>query len=524
MPHQGLSLPKRSSPVKRLGWLWFVGLVLAAAAGYFAYRHYGLAAKLQSNPTATNASQPKRVALTPVLARPAQRGNLPIYLDGVGTAQALNTVTIHSRVDGELVKVAFEEGQFVHKDDLIVEIDPRAFQVQKAQAEGQKAQAEGQKAQATAQLAQARGQLAQANGQLGQAQGQRAKDQAALDNAQRDLERYQIAKEAVPRQQLDTAQTQVDQSKAAIAIDDASNKGAQATIEVANAAIKSADATNQVAEAAMKVADAAIQNAELMLTYTKITAPIDGRMGLRNVDAGNIVHASDPNGLAVITQVQPIAVVFTLAQGALPQVQKAMSQPAKVEALAYDTTLKKLLAKGTLAALDNQIDLSSGTFKLKAIFDNQDSALFPNQMVNVRLLVDTLKEVVLVPAEAVQRSPQSTFVDVIKDDNTVDQRDVTIGPTEAGLTVVEQGLSDGEMIATSGLDRLQPGASVIIQTAEASRAGRGNATRSGGTQPATRGRGGMNRGSDGGRGPASASSATGVGGAGGNEGAGGGNP
>jgi multidrug efflux system membrane fusion protein len=490
-----------------------VGLVLAAAAGYFAYRYYGLAEKIQSGPTATNASQAKRVALTPVLARPAQRGNLPIYLDGVGTAQALNMVTIHSRVDGELVKVLYEEGQFVQKDDLIAEIDPRPYQVQKAQAEGQKAQAEGQKAQAAAQLAQARGQLAQADGQLGQAQGQRAKDQAALENAQRDLERYQIAKEAVPRQQLDTAQTQVDQSKAAIAIDDASIKGAQATIEVANAAIKSADATNQVAEAAMKVADAAIQNAELMLTYTKITAPITGRMGLRYVDAGNIVHASDPNGLASITQIQPIAVVVTLAEGSLPQVRKAMADQTKVPVLAYDTAdtkFTKALAKGTLLALDNQIDLSSGTFKFKAAFDNQDYALFPNQAVNVRLLVDTRRDVVLVPAEAVQRSPQSTFIDVIKDDNTIDQRDVTTGPTEAGMTVVEKGLNEGEIIATSGLDRLQPGTMVVIQSAETTRAERGNAARSGNTLPSTqrRGRGGTGRGTEGGQGPASAKSNT----------------
>ena len=226
-----------------------------------------------------------------MLAAKAVVADVPIYLDGVGSAQALNTVSLRTRVDGQLVKLSFKEGQNVHEGDLLAVIDTRPYEVQLAQAQGQ--------------LAQAQGQAAQAEGQLAQVQGQLAKDQATLDNAERDLDRYTKAQDAVPRMQVDTAKTQVDQAKAAITIDQASIQGAQAGIKVAAAAIA--------------VAQAAIKNAELMLTYTQITAPISGKIGLRTVDVGNIVHATDANGLALVTQLQPITVVFTLQQDALPR-------------------------------------------------------------------------------------------------------------------------------------------------------------------------------------------------------------
>jgi multidrug efflux system membrane fusion protein len=331
-----------------------------------------------------------------VVAATAEKTDVPIYQDGVGTVQALNTVTLRSRVDGELQKLSFEEGQVVHQNDLLAVIDPRPFEVQVAQMEAQQ-----------------------------------AKDQSTLDNAKHDLDRYETAKEAVPRQQLDTAAALVTQLQAAIKIDQSQ-----------------------------------IDNAKLQLKYTQIIAPITGVIGLRTVDVGNMIHSSDANGMAVITQIQPIAVVFTLAQDVLPQVQKAMKGGAEVTALAYDSTFTTQLAKGKLLALDNQIDTSSGTFKIKAVFDNTDLALFPNQFVNVRLLVDTRKGVVVVPSQAVQRSPQSTFVDVIKEDKTVEQRNVTPGPTEAGKTIIEKGLEEGEEVATAGLDRLEDGTKVTIQSPE----------------------------------------------------------
>ncbi len=438
-PHAHAVLTAPAPQPKHHTGLWLLGLVVLAAGAFAAYR-WGW--PLLAPPAATSSATQAKHPTIPVIARAAHRGDLPIYLDGVGTVQALNMVTLHTRVDGQLMKVLFEEGQYVKEGDLIAQIDDQPFQVQ-----------------------------------LLQAKAQEAKDQATLDNAKLDYQRYVTAQDAVPKQQLDTAKSTVDQLNAAIQLD-----------------------------------DAAIKNANVMIAYTKIIAPISGRMGLRMIDAGNIVHATDPNGLAVITQVQPISVVFTLAQDSLPQVQKAMKNPPippasvststpasmatsdpataptnGVQTLAYDSTLTKLLATGSLAALDNEIDVASGTFKLKGTFNNQDNALFPNQFVNVRLLADVRKNVVLVPAEAIQRSPDSTFVDVINDDQTVEQRNVKTGPTEAGLTVVEDGLDGDEMVATSGLDRLEPGGKVTIQSASSRSATKaGNQSKPAGTSASSR--------------------------------------
>lgn len=434
-------------------WFWLVLLLLLVAGGWLGYWLWHTAAQKQAT-----ASRPGSGRGTPVVTVTAQLKDIPLYLDGVGNVMPLNTVQLHTRVDGQLVELHIEEGKDVKAGALLAVIDPRPYQVQLAQAQGQ--------------LAQAQGQLAQAVGQMAQAQGQLAKDQATVDNAQRDLDRYMKAAEAVSGQQVDTARTQVDQAKAAIAIDQAAIQGAQADKEVASAAIQ--------------VANAAIQNAQLMLTYTRITAPISGRIGLRNVDLGNLVHASDANGLATITQIQPITVVFTLAQDVLPRVQRAMRQDGEVAVLAYDSTFQTKLASGHLLALDNQIDVASGTFKTKAVFDNTDYALFPQQLVNVRLLAETRKNVVVVPSQAVQRSPLASYVDVIKDDNTVEQRTITPGPTEAGMTIIESGLKAGEAVATEGLDRLEDGTKVTILSPQTQRAGSGPATKPE-SAPASRG-------------------------------------
>jgi len=362
-------------------------LLIAAALG--AWWVFGRGA---TRAASASGSTPPAARAIPVVAVPSRSGDLPIYIDGLGTATALNTVVVRTRVDGELVKIAFVEGQLVREGDLLAQIDDRTYSVQ-----------------------------------LEQAQGQFARDEALLKNAQLDLQRYQDAGADLPRQQVDTAASLVSQDQAALEVDQSQ-----------------------------------IDNAKLQLTYCRILAPITGRIGLRLVDAGNLVHASDSGGLAVITQVQPIAVQFSLPQDDLPRVESAMAA-GDVTVEAFDRSFQNRLATGTLLAIDSQIDPSTGTVRLKAQFENQDGALFPNQFVNARLLVDTLRAAVLVPAAAVQRNAQSTFVYVVRSDETVEVRPVSVGPTEADTTSVSDGLAVGELVVTDGVDKLQQGTHVAVR-------------------------------------------------------------
>ena len=370
-----------------------VWLLLLAGLGFVGYRIYG---NFQQQQQAEVARLEKRQGNRPVsvIAAAVRSGEIPVYLRGLGSVTPFNTVTVKSRVDGQLVAIHFTEGQMVHAGELLAEIDPRPYQVQ-----------------------------------LDQALGQLAKDQAQLKDAQANLSRYQLLwkEQVIPKQQLDTQAATVGQFQGAIQAD-------QATIG----------------------------NAKLQLTFCKITAPISGRVGLRLIDVGNMIHASDPGGLVVIDQMQPISVLFTIPADSLPQVLQKLRQGAKLHVDAYDREDVNKIASGTLLTVDNQIDPSTGTSRLKATFDNSDGVLFPNQFVNCRLLLDTKRGATIVSAPALQRGPQGTFVYVVTPQSTVEARPVTLGITEGDDVEIASGLKPGETVVVEGQDKLQDGSKVQV--------------------------------------------------------------
>jgi multidrug efflux system membrane fusion protein len=335
------------------------------------------------------------VGPVPVVVTKVTRSSIPVYFPGLGNVSPYYTVTVKSRVDGQLMKEHFNEGDLVQEGQDLIEIDPRPYEVQL--------------------------ELAQATLQH---------DQALLANARVDLERYQqlVKTDAIPSQQMDTQKALVAQYEATIQQD-------QATID----------------------------NAKLQITYSKIKAPISGVLGLRLVDPGNIVHASDANGMVTITQLQPIAVLFTVPEDELPQVTQKLRAGAKLPADAYNRDHSKKLASGTLITLDNQIDNTTGTSKLKAVFDNKDNTLFPQQFVNIDLLVDTLTNQLVVPNVAVQNGQQGTFVYVVDDDSRVHLRPVQVGITTATSADILSGIKDGDRVVIDGTDRLVENAVVRVR-------------------------------------------------------------
>lgn len=377
---------------------WWVWLLIFAAIGYGCYRLY-LRETTKGQQTAARREMMRKPQNLPVVASTAVSGNLPVYLRALGTVTAFNTVAVKPQVDGPLDQVLFHEGQFVHKGDLLAEIDPRPFQVA-----------------------------------LQQAEGNLTKDEAVLKDAQaiyaRDQELYNA--QIIAKQQLDTQAATQSEARAAIAVD-----------------------------------QAAVNNAKLQLSYTRILAPISGRIGLRQVDAGNIVHASDPNGIAVITQLQPISVLFNIPQDQLPAVLAKLRQGAKLRVDAFNQDESVKLASGTLLTVDNQIDATTGTSKLKAVFDNNDNKLFPNQFVNVKLWLNTERNVTIVPAVAIQRGPSGTFVYLIQSDGTVTVRPVKVGLTEGNDVSIDDGLKPGDSVVVDGAEKLTEGMKVNARPARA---------------------------------------------------------
>ncbi|SFI55667.1 efflux RND transporter periplasmic adaptor subunit [Planctomicrobium piriforme] len=400
-----------STSSKRGIWGWLFLAALAAAAWYFSPHWWPrVEALLHAAPPPAPAG-PRAV---PVVTTKVLERDFHLYINGLGTVTAFNTVTVKTRVEGEVVNVAFTEGQMVQAGDLLAEIDPRTYQMQRDQV-----------------------------------QAQIARDEATLKLAESTLLRQNdlMKSQATTPQIVDQQVAQVDQARAALQMD-------QAMLETAN----------------------------LQLIYCRIVAPISGRIGLRLVDRGNIVQANSPLGLAVITQLEPISLVFTIPQDDIPRVQKRIAEKGELTVEAFDRDFRTRLAVGKLTAIDNQVDATTGTLRLKATFDNKDHALFPNQFVNARLEVETLPNALLIPSAALQRGPESTYVYVVKSDDTVELRTVQLGPSEGAETAILHGLAAGETIVTNGLDKLQPGAKVILR--EKTGPGRGERPASPGEAPA----------------------------------------
>ena len=384
------SEPTPAHPRRRV---WIIGAVVLALVVIALLARSGKS----SDEKKAAAAKARAQAAIPVVVADAQTADFPVYLSGLGTVTPLATVTVRSRVDGELISVAFKEGQLVKQNQLLAEIDPRPFQVQ-----------------------------------LTQAEGQLAKDQANLVSVKLDYACFKnlLADGLIPQSQYDAQASLVAQ-----------------------------------VEASIKTDEGLVAGARLNLTYTKITAPISGRAGLRQVDPGNMVHAADSGGIVVLTELDPIAVLFTLPEDSLQSVLKKIGGGATLAVEAWDRDLKAKLEDGKLLTVDNQIDPTTGTVRLKAVFDNHQGALFPNQFVNVRLLIDTLRHVVVVPSAAIQRTTQGAVVYVASADGTVAMRPVQIPQQSGDRAVIAKGVEAGEQVVTDGVDKLQNGSKVTTQKA-----------------------------------------------------------
>ena len=373
---------------RTISWILLLAII---GGGYYGWQRYqgGEAAKRAS---AQKAAQPPAVRVS---TAPVEKTDFPVYLSGLGTVQGFNTVQARTRVDGQIDKIGFQEGQIVNQGDLLVEIDPRPFQAT-----------------------------------LDQAKAKKAQDEANLANANLDLQRFTKLGEFATRQQTDTQRSTVAQLTAQIAAD-----------------------------------DAAISNAQTQLDYTQVKAPFTGLAGLRQVDIGNIVNASSQTGVVSIAQIEPIAVIFTAPEDQLPYINEAQRQ-GELKVIAITTDGKKPLAEGKLAVINNQVDTSSGTIRLKAVFDNKDHVLWPGQSVSTRLLVKTLKDATVVPDDAIQHSTNGLYAYTVNQDSKAELHKVKVGSSIDGRIVVSEGLAPGQQVITGGQFKVQPG--TLVTTAVAS--------------------------------------------------------
>jgi multidrug efflux system membrane fusion protein len=370
---------------------WVVLIVAVAALGFYGWQRF----HTDDQATAAAKAQKSARPAVKVTIAPVEKSDFPVYLTGLGTVQGFNTVLVRSRVDGQIDKIAFKEGQIVNQGDLLVEIDPRPYKAA-----------------------------------LDQANAKKAQDEANLANANLDLKRYTQLGEFATKQQTDTQRSTVQQLTAQIEAD-----------------------------------VAMIANAQTQFDYTAIKSPIPGVAGLRQVDIGNIVNASTQTGIVSIAQIEPISVIFTAPEEQLPYINQAQAI-APLKTIAITTDGKKPLAEGTLSVVNNQVDTTSGTIRLKAVFANKDHALWPGQSVSTRLLVTTLKDATVVPDDAIQHSTDGLYVYVVNPDNKAELHKVKVGQSIDGRSVIDDGLSPGQQVITAGQYKVQPG--TLVSSAVAS--------------------------------------------------------
>jgi len=371
---------------------WIVFLMAVGGAGYFGWqRYYGPEAMAKAENAQKAAARRPPI---PVNLAPVEKADFPVYLTGLGTVQGFNTVQVRTRVDGQIDKIAFQEGQVVKEGDLLAEIDPRPYQAT-----------------------------------LDQAKAKKVQDEANLANATLDLQRYTRLGEFATKQQLDTQRSTVAQLTAQIAAD-----------------------------------DAALYNAQTQLDYTQIKSPITGVVGLRQVDVGNIVNAATQTGIVTVAQIEPIAVIFTAPEDQLPYISEAQKVSA-LKVIAITTDGKKPLADGSLAVINNQVDTTSGTIRLKAVFDNKTHTLWPGQSVSTRLLLKTLKDATVVPDDAIQHSTNGLYAYTVNQDNKAELHQVKVSQSIDGRTVVDDGLAPGQRVIVGGQFKVQPGSIVTSSVA-----------------------------------------------------------
>lgn len=380
--HSGSNQPPAR---KSRWWIWALVIVIVIGAYIYHQRKEALASKASAAPA---------IRAVPIQSATAHTGDIGVFINALGTVTPVYTVTVTSRVQGEITNVYYREGQIVHKGDPLLDIDPRPYQAALAQTEGQLAH-----------------------------------DQAVLNKDKIDMDRYQLAfnRNAIAKQLLDDQQQTVLQDEGTVKNDQGS-----------------------------------LDNAKVNLVYCHIKSPIDGRVGLRLVDPGNIVQANSTTALVVVTQLQPITVIFSVAEDYLPQIQKELRAGHRLDVMAFDRDQQTKIASGSLLTLDNIIDTTTGTVKLKAIFPNGDAALFPNQFVNARLTVTTLHNATLIPTAAIQRNAQGAFVYVVNSDQTASIKTITAGAADNDFTSV-QGIKAGDVVAVNGFDKLQDGSKVAVR-------------------------------------------------------------